>query len=434
MRDGPSTDPPDGGGVRAIEAAGGALRPGIPRPVWFLGWTSLLTDAATEMIYPLLPVYLSRVLGAGALSLGLIEGVAEGINSGLKIASGWWSDRRARRRPLVIAGYALSGAARPLIAVTTTWMQVLLIRALDRTGKGIRGAPRDAMLARFADASSRGRIFGFHRAMDHTGAIVGPLVATAFLYFWPGDYRTLFALTLVPGVLAVAMLYLVDESPKTGSLAGERTPGPEPAMRADRAEGLPGRLWAVLAAILLFSLGNSADAFLLLRLTDALGSVTYIPLLWALLHLVKASLSTWGGSLSDRIGRKRVIVIGWAIYAVVYVGFATATRASTLVTWFLLYGVYFALAEGAEKALVADLTPARRHGTAFGAYNAALGAGALIASVLFGVLYERFSPAVAFTTGAGLAGGAAALLLFIPTHRIDSAKIGDSHATHPRHQ
>ncbi len=402
--------------------------------MWLLGWTSLLTDAATEMIYPLLPVYLSRVLGAGALSLGVIEGVAEGINSVLKIVSGWWSDRRDRRRPLVIAGYALSGAARPLIALTTTWMQVLVIRALDRTGKGIRGAPRDAMLARFADASSRGRIFGFHRAMDHTGAIVGPLVATAFLYFWPGDYRTLFALTLVPGVLAVAMLFLVDEGKTARRLAGERRPNAKPKRRSEGGGRLPGRLWAVLATILLFSLGNSADAFLLLRLTEALGSVTYIPLLWALLHLVKASLSTWGGSLSDRIGRKRVIVIGWAIYAIVYVGFATATRGSTFVAWFLLYGVYFALAEGAEKALVADLTPAQRHGTAFGAYNAALGAGALIASVLFGVLYERVGPATAFSTGAGLAGAAAALLLLIPTHRIDSVKIDDSHATNPRHQ
>jgi MFS family permease len=184
---------------------------GIPRPVWFLGWTSLFTDAATEMIYPLLPIYLSSVLGAGAASLGIIEGVAEGVNSLLKVVSGWWSDRRGRRRPLVIAGYSLSGAARPLIAVAGSWVHVLIIRALDRTGKGIRGAPRDAMLAQFADASSRGRIFGFHRAMDHTGAIVGPLVATAFLYFLPGEYRLLFALTAIPGVIAVVMLFLVRE-------------------------------------------------------------------------------------------------------------------------------------------------------------------------------------------------------------------------------
>jgi MFS family permease len=403
-------------------------RPGIPRPVWFLGWTSLFTDAATEMIYPLLPVYLSRVLGAGAMSLGIIEGVAEGINSALKIVSGWWSDRRAKRRPLVIAGYALSGAARPLIAITTTWTQVLVIRALDRTGKGVRGAPRDAMLARFADAASRGRIFGFHRAMDHAGAIVGPLLAAAFLFFWPGEYRTLFALTAIPGAVAVAILFLVKED-------GRQRAGPqERSEREGGSERLPRRLYAVLGTILLFSLGNSADAFLLLRLTDALGSATAIPLLWAMLHLVKASLSTWGGALSDRFGRKRIIVTGWVIYSIVYIGFATATSAPLFIAWFLLYGIYFALAEGAEKALVADLTPAQRHGTAFGVYNAALGAGALTASVVFGFLYERFSPAAAFSTGAGLAGVAAALLLLIPTGPIDSAKIDGSHATNSRHQ
>src|SRR5688572_23529315 len=392
---------------------------GIPRPVWFLGWTSLFTDAATEIIYPLLPIYLSRVLGAGAVSLGIIEGVAEGINSLLKVISGWWSDRRGRRRPLVIAGYALSGAARPLIAIAGSWLHVLLIRAVDRTGKGIRGAPRDAMLAQFADASSRGRIFGFHRAMDHAGAIIGPLIATVFLYFLPGQYRLLFALTAIPGAIAVAMLFLVREpdiSARTERPARQEpvAASTEPASVAPTK--LPKRLWAVLGVILVFSLGNSADAFLLLRLTDALGAATYVPLLWGLLHVVKASLSTWGGALSDRIGRKRVIVIGWAVYALVYIGFATASSTVTFVSWFLFYGVYFALAEGAEKALVADLTPPGRTGTAFGYYNAALGLGTLAASVVFGLVYERVSPSAAFSVGAALAFVAAALLAVTPTH------------------
>ena len=372
------------------------------------------------MIYPLLPIYLSRVLGAGAASLGIIEGIAEGINSILKVVSGWWSDRRGRRRPLVILGYSLSGAARPLIAVAGSWVHVLLIRALDRTGKGIRGAPRDAMLAQFADASSRGRVFGFHRAMDHTGAIVGPLVATVFLFFLPGEYRLLFALTAIPGAIAVAMLFLVREPSASARRAparsAEASRGGDPDSDALRStHRLPTRLWAVLGVILVFSLGNSADAFLLLRLTDALGAATYVPLLWGLLHVVKASLSTWGGGLSDRIGRKRVIVIGWAVYALVYVGFATASSAIGFVSWFLLYGVYFALAEGAEKALVADLTPAGRQGTAFGYYNAALGLGTLVASVVFGFVYERVSPSAAFTMGATLAVIATALLAMTPT-------------------
>jgi MFS family permease len=388
----------------------------IPKPVWLLGWTSLFTDAATEMIYPLLPVYLRQVLGASATSLGIIEGVAEGINSLLKVISGWFADRRGRRRPLVIIGYSISSAARPLIALTTSWPQVLAIRAADRTGKGIRGAPRDAILARLATPSTRGRIFGFHRAMDHTGAIIGPLVATVFLFFLPGQYRLLFLLTAIPGALAVAMLFKVEEPDVAADTSVTR--------RREGEGPLPARLWVVLAIILLFSLGNSADAFLLLRLTDAVGSSTYIPLLWAALHIVKASLSTWGGGLSDRIGRKRVIVIGWMIYAVVYVGFALTTTTAGLISWFLSYGVYFALAEGSEKALVADLTPANRQGIAFGYYNAALGVGTLVASILFGFLYDRFGAAAAFEVGAGLAALAALLLLATPVTPVSTQTAG----------
>jgi MFS family permease len=386
----------------------------LPRPVWLLGWVSLLTDAATEMIYPLLPVYLSRVLGVGAVSLGVIEGVAEGVNSVLKIVSGHLSDRWTRRKPIVIAGYALSSLARPFIAVTTSWRQVLLIRVVDRTGKGIRGSPRDAMLAEFATPQNRGRVYGFHRAMDHTGAVVGPLVATLFLLLRPGDYRTLFALTIVPGLLAVWMLTRVPE--EAAANIQRPTSNQHPAIN-DRQSRLPGRLWAVLAIILIFSLGNSADAFLLLRLSSALGHDAYIPLLWSLLHVVKAVLSVYGGALSDRIGRKAVIVAGWGIYAVVYVGFAMAESAWWLVTWFLVYGAYFGLAEGTEKALVADLAPASRRGTAFGFYNAALGLGVLVASITFGLLYERLGHATAFGAGAALAGLAAVLLLLLPTDK-----------------
>jgi len=389
----------------------------FPRQVWLLGWASLLTDAGTEMIYPLLPAFLAGVLGAGAVSLGIIEGVAEGVNSALKIVSGWFADRPDRRRALVIGGYSLSSAARPLVALATSWPQVLAVRAIDRTGKGIRGAPRDAMLARLADDQSRGRVFGFHRAMDHAGAIVGPIVATLFLLAWPGQLRTLFALTIVPGSLAVAVLYFVrDGVTKEGATA---TPDPHGAPPS--AGALPRGLWSVLTIILVFSLGSSADAFLLLRLTDVLGSATYVPLLWSAHHVVKASLSTWGGGLSDRFGRRPVIVAGWTVYAAVYLGFATATSAGTLIPWFLFYGSYFALAEGAEKALIADLTPAGRHGTAFGLYNAALGIGALLASVGFGLVYERFGAPPAFLMGAGFAGVASLLLLVVTPGRPRSA-------------
>jgi MFS family permease len=397
-------------------------KPGIPRPVWFLGLTSLFTDAATEMIYPLLPVYLSRVLGATAVSLGIIEGVAEGVNSLLKIISGYWSDRARRRRPIVIAGYTLSSLARPFIGITTTWPQVLLIRALDRVGKGIRGAPRDVLLARFATPATRGRIYGFHRAMDHTGAIVGPLVATIFLFFAPERYRLLFALTAIPGAIAVALLFWVDEAsgvePANLQPRESQTTTSHQRPTANRNARLPGRVIALLGVLLVFGLGNSADAFLLLRLSDALGGATYVPLLWAAIHVVKASLSTWGGGLSDRVGRKQLIIAGWIIYALVYFGFALSTGPAAFIAWFLFYGVYFAFAEGPEKALVADLTPVERRGAAFGWYNAVTGIGALIASVLFGELYEHFGAPVAFTTGAALAGAAAVLLLLIPTDTI----------------
>src|SRR5258705_989970 len=405
-----------------------AKSPVIPRPLWSVGWTSLFTDASTEMIYPLLPVYPSRVPGATAVSRGIIEGVAEGVNSLLKVLSGYWSDRVRRRRPIVIGGYALSSVARPFIAVTTTWPQVLVVRALDRVGKGIRGAPRDVLLARFATPSTRGRIYGFHRAMDHTGAIVGPLVATVILFFAPEQYRLLFALTVIPGAIAVALLFLVDEDPATGEPANPRTTEP-PNLRTAREAPLPGRVIALLGVLLVFGLGNSADAFLLLRLADALGGATYVPLLWAGIHVVKASLSTWGGGLSDTFGRKRMIVAGWIVYALVYFGFAMSTSAPVFIAWFLFYGVYFALAEGAEKALVADLTPAERRGAAFGWYNATTGVGALIASILFGYLYDRFGAPVAFVTGAALAGIAAVLLLLIPTDTIK-----DSDVRHPGHQ
>ncbi len=407
-------------GEPSADRHGGGDRPALPRPVWLLGWVSLFTDAATEMIYPLLPVYLTRVLGVGAVSLGVIEGVAEGVNSLLKVVSGQLSDRWSRRKPIVIVGYALSSLARPFIGITTSWTQVLAIRAIDRTGKGIRGAPRDAMLAHYATPRNRGRVYGVHRAMDHTGAIIGPLIATAFLFVWPGEYRALFALTIVPGMLAVWLLFRVPESveritPPEDAPANRRTETAPNGLGKDAA--LPGRFWFALTVILVFSLGNSADAFLLLRQSTANGNDAWIPLLWAALHVVKASASVYGGALSDRLGRKTIIATGWWIYAGVYIGFARVESASGLIACFLIYGTYFGLTEGSEKALVADFAPVGRRGRAFGWYNAALGIGALLASVVFGILYERFGPAAAFTTGAALAVLAAVLLLLLPADK-----------------
>lgn len=376
----------------------------LPRAVWLLGWVSLATDAATEAVYPLLPFFLTRVLGAGAVSLGIVEGAAEAANSVLKIASGRIADRSRTKRPLVLFGYGISSLARPFIAITTGWAQVFVVRVLDRVGKGVRGAPRDAMLAGWATPATRGRVFGFHRSMDHLGAVVGPLLASLFLWFYPEQYRALFALTIVPGAIAVGLILLVPEQARVKD---------EVRLKADATPHapLPPVFTRFMWVLALFTLGNSTDAFLLLRLTDVAGTVRLVPLMWAALHVVKASVSLVGGSWSDRIGRRAVISIGWLIYAAVYTGFAASESLVWLAGWFMVYGFYFGLAEGAEKALVADLAPADRRGFAFGVYTAVQGLGALAASLLFGAVWKVAGPAAAFGVGAALALVATALFL-----------------------
>jgi MFS family permease len=387
----------------------------FPRAVWLLGWVSLATDAATEAIYPLLPFFLTRVLGAGAVSLGIVEGAAEAVNSFVKIGSGRLADRSPSKRPLVLFGYSVSSIARPFIALTTSWAQVFVVRVLDRIGKGVRGAPRDAMLATWTTPTTRGKVYGFHRGMDHLGAVVGPALATLFLFFYPDRYRTLFALTIIPGAIAVALIFFVREDVRlkadTTEEATEDASSPV-VSGFSRTSGarLPRDFNAFMLVLALFTLGNSTDAFLLLRLTDVAGSVKMIPLMWAALHVVKAVVSMVGGAWSDRIGRRSVIAIGWLVYAAVYAGFAVSESLTALFAWFLAYGFYFGFAEGTEKALVADLAPAERRGFAFGVYNAVQGVGALAASVLFGVLWRIYGAPAAFGVGAGLALVATGLL------------------------
>ena len=394
----------------------------IPRPVWLLGWVSLATDAATEAIYPLLPFFLTRILGATAVSLGIVEGAAEAVNSVLRILSGRMADRSRSKRPLVLLGYGVSSLARPFIAVTQTWGQVFAVRVLDRVGKGVRGAPRDAMLAIWATPATRGKVYGFHRAMDHLGAVVGPTLASLFLLFYPGEYRTLFALTIIPGAIAVILILFVREertsavrTPNEARTPNEersdaRTSNEEGSVRTSNAVPLPRDFTLFMLVLALFTLGNSTDAFLLLKLTDAAGSAQFIPLMWAALHLVKAGTSIVGGNWSDRIGRRTVIAAGWLVYAVVYAGFAISETLAVLFSWFLLYGFYFGFAEGTEKALVADLAPAARRGLAFGIYNAVQGLGSLAASVVFGFVWTAYGSGAAFAVGAALALISTALL------------------------
>ena len=392
---------------------------GFPRNVFALGWTSLLNDAASEMIYPLLPVFLTVTLGAGATFVGLIEGFAESIASLGKLLSGWLSDRIGKRKGLVLAGYALAAVSRPLIALAHTPLQVLFIRASDRVGKGVRGSPRDALLAASCGADERGKAFGFHRAMDHAGAIIGPLLASGVLLALAsgrsgdaagptaGDYRLMFALASIPGFLTLLLI-----------VWGVREVKPDPAGGAGPVRlalaPFSGRFKAFLAIVTLFTLGNSSDAFLLLRAKDLGVAVAMLPILWIVLHVVKSLSSVPGGMVSDRLGRRGVIVAGWGIYALAYLGFGLATRAWQAWALFAVYGLFFGLTEGVEKAFVADLVPERLRGTAFGLYNFAIGIAALPASLLLGLVWETTGSALlAFGLGAALALAASVLLLFV---------------------
>jgi len=384
---------------------------GLSRPVWLLGWVSFFTDMASEMVYPLLPLFLTQVLGAGAMSLGVIEGAAEAANSALKIVSGWLADRWRSPKKLVLLGYGIASSVRPLIGFATAWPQVLAIRFSDRLGKGIRGAPRDAMLADFAAADARGRVYGFHRAMDHAGAVTGPLLATAFLYFYPGHYRALFLLTIVPGIIVILFILKI---PDRAPAPAPDTPSQKlPADRSNRGSWqLGNRFYWAMVVILLFSLGNASDAFLLLRLSDLGVKAVWIPLLWSALHVIKVVSSLVGGAMSDRFGRRGLIALGWLWYALVYAGFGYFDTKATVIAIFLAYGLFFGLTEGNEKAWVADMAPAHARGMAFGIYNAALGIGTLAASLIFGAIWTRVSPHAAFLTGAGLA-VVASVLLFV---------------------
>jgi MFS family permease len=367
---------------------------------------SLLTDASSEMIYPLLPLFLSSVLGASATALGAIEGAAESVAALLKLASGAWSDRLTRRKPLVVVGYTIASIVRPLIGFAQVAWQVGALRVTDRIGKGIRTSPRDALIADAVAPGQRGAAFGLHRAGDHLGAVIGPILAFVLLQWLGISLRTVFLLAAIPAALSVAVLIL-------GVREETRKRASSDKLGLDRAQGLAPSFWRYLAVLLLFSLGNASDAFLLLR-ASALGvAAAHIPLLWAAHHVVKALANARGGALSDRVGRRPLIVAGWAVYAVVYLAFAQASTAWHAWALFLGYGLYFGLTEGVEKAFVADLVPERLRGTAFGWFNFTLGVAAFPASLLFGFLWDSRGPTTAFGVAAALAATAAVLLLLI---------------------
>lgn len=375
----------------------------LHRNVVALGLVSLLTDFSSDMIYPLLPVFLTATLGAGPATLGIIEGVAEATASLLKLVSGAWSDRVGKKKPLVIAGYLVSSVARPLVGFASAWGHVLAVRFSDRIGKGIRSSPRDALIAASVSPEDRGRAFGLQRAMDHMGAVLGPVAAFLLLAGAGLSYRSVFFLAAVPGALAVAaLLFLVRDPGGQGSRDGGGFL---------LGGGLPPPFRRYLLIVSLFTLGNASDAFLILRAVDSGVPAAWVPLLWGAFHVVKSSFSTYGGILSDRWGRKKLIVAGWSVYAATYALWGVVEGPLWMTALFLVYGLYSAATEGAERAFVADFVPPSLRGTAFGWFHLAVGLSALPASILFGFLWTGFGSRTAFGASAALAVVSSILLL-----------------------
>jgi len=407
-----------------VSAPGGSLRATLLRGnVLWVSMVSLWTDLASEMMNPLLPIFVAGLVpvGAAPIVLGAMEGLAEASASVVKLVSGRLSDRLGKRKALVLWGYGLSSLARPAMALALAGWHVVGLKFIDRIGKGLRTSPRDALLADAAPPGQRALVFSFHRAMDHTGAVLGPLVALGLLYLllgravWRGDaavgdemdaLRVVFALGLVPGLAAVLMLALGVR---------EQAPAPAPVRKVDApVEGLSPRFYGFVAAATTFSLGNSSDLFLLLFARERFGlGALQLVLLWSGLHVAKVICSLPGGALADRVGRRAAILLGWGLYALCYLGFALVDSLAQFAGLLAVYGLYYGLTEGALKALVTDFTAPHQRASGFGVFHAAVGLAALPASLLFGLFWAELGAQTAFTIGAGLAGAAALMLALV---------------------
>jgi MFS family permease len=398
-----------------------------------LAGTSFLNDTASEMAYPLLPLFLVGALGAGPAFLGVVEGIAESTASVAKLGGGFLSDRMGRRKALVVWGYGIAALARPLLALAAAPWHVLAVRFTDRIGKGVRSAPRDALLVDSIPPERKGTAFGLHRAADHAGSVLGPLLAAGLLLLAPANLRLVFALTAIPGLLTLLILLpgvrevrptpppeARPASPGPASGASAAAPGcsrdaPEPP-DATPARALPqafspavsaGKIGPAfpryLAVLLLFTLGNASDAFLLLRAQELGVPLATVPLLWGALQMSKMLWSVPGGMAADRVRPQFLILGGWLLYALVYGGFALADTAWQLWALLAVYGLFYGLTESPEKALVAELAPSHLRARAFGVFHFTVGLGALPASLLFGALWQWQGAPVAFAAGAGLA-------------------------------
>lgn len=387
----------------------------LPRNVKLLSAASLLNDIASEMVYPLIPKFLLDTLGGSRFLLGTMEGLADSLASLLKIQFGTWSDRARGRKPFVVFGYLVAAIARPLHAGVTAASQLLLVRLFDRFGKGVRTAARDALIADSSPPSVRGRAFGFHRAMDHLGAALGPLLATLFLLAWPGQLRLMFLLTAIPGAMVVMLLWFGLREPKRHATVAEKE-GP-PSSRLEK------NFVRFLVAMVVFTLGNSSDAFLLVRAEEVGVPGTYLPLLWCVFHIAKSLGNLFAGSWVDRWGPRFMLGVGWAFYAAIYLAFAFATTRGQVIALFLAYAAYYALTEPAEKTMVGMLVPQSRSGAGYGWFHGAIGLAAFPSSLIFGWFYERWGHPAAFAWGAIQAALATALLFAV---QLPHAKVNDT--------
>lgn len=368
----------------------------MPQTVWILGFASLFTDISSEMIHSVLPLFIVATLHSSASMVGLIDGVGEALASILKLFSGALSDYFGKRKPLLLAGYGLSTIVKPLFAIAPDPTTVLIARCLDRTGKGIRGAPRDAMVADVTDPSIRGAAYGLRQSLDSIGAFVGPLIALIVLTYANNDYRLVFWVALVPGIVTIFLLSFGIKEPARHIEGTSKKELPNWQSIKTLGTGF----WFVFAVVMIFTFGNSSDAFILLRARQLGVPTNLVPLVLVVMNVVYAATAYPAGRLSDRIGKKAVVLMSFALYAVVYAGLALCS--SVWQIWVLVgfYGLYMGLGQGALLAITADRVPADRRGTAFGLLNLSMGLGVLPASLLAGWLWDSVSPQATFLAGA----------------------------------
>ncbi|HVJ49470.1 MFS transporter [Desulfitobacterium sp.] len=374
---------------------------GLERNIFFVGITSFLTDTTTKMIYAIMPLFL-MTLGATKTELSLIEGIAESTASVLKALSGWWSDKIGKNKPFMIIGYAFTAILSPLFSMATSPLQVLMIRFTERVGKGIRTAPRDSLIAGSTEGNTKGKSFGCHKAMDNSGAILGPLLAFGILALFPGNYRKVFIFAAIPGLLGLAAIILFVKEAKRDKteLLGRIT-----------LKDFSPKYYALLGIIFIFTLGNSTDALLLIKASDIGIQDTFIPSIYLIFNAVSVLFAIPAGILSDKIGRERLIIFGYLLYSIIYFGFGRTNSQGVLILLFALYGLYSTATDGIQKALVSDLIEKNKRGTGLGLYNCIVGITLLPASVIAGLLYDNVNNRAPFYYGSIMALIAVMLML-----------------------